>query len=56
MKCPKCDAEMNLHAEKIIYGPSSGDETDVRAGALLEFHVCPKCGSAGTRDVGKLDY
>lgn len=48
MKCPKCSAEMNFHAEKIVYGVDAG-EGGVLHGRLLEFHACPQCGAAASR-------
>jgi hypothetical protein len=49
MKCLKCGAEMNCHAEKIVFGFGGGDETDVRDESLLEFHACPNCCAAASR-------
>ncbi len=50
MNCPKCGADMNFHAEKIVFGLDGGDDGDVRNGRLLEFHACPNCGAPASRD------
>lgn len=50
MKCLKCGAEMNFHAEKIVYGLGAEDEMGTYYGKLLEFHACPRCGASATRD------
>jgi ribosomal protein S27AE len=51
MKCPKCGAEMNFHAQKITYGigSSAGGDTETAGGTLQEFHACPKCGAVASR-------
>ncbi len=51
MKCPKCGAEMNRHADKIVYGVDRQTEDSNAAGseALEEFHSCPACGSQASR-------
>lgn len=52
MKCPKCGAEMNLHAEKFVHGisgASTAEETGGTDGTLQEFHGCPMCGAAASR-------
>ncbi len=54
MKCPKCGADMNFHAEKIVYGLSTDNaesETDWFNASLQEFHECPRCGAAVSRNV-----
>ena len=54
MKCPKCGADMNFHAEKIVYGQSTDSaesEADRFNGSLQEFHACPRCGAAASRNV-----
>jgi uncharacterized protein with PIN domain len=50
MRCPKCGAEMNFHAEKIVYALAEEDEMCLHYGKLLEFHACPRCGASATRD------
>jgi len=55
MQCPKCGAEMNCHAEKVVYGVSTGGaegEGDWFNASLQEFHACPRCGAAASRNVG----
>ena len=46
MKCPKCGAEMNHHAEKIDYTAALNepDAMDPKLGGVIEeVHTCPKC-------------
>jgi predicted RNA-binding Zn-ribbon protein involved in translation (DUF1610 family) len=54
LRCPKCGAEMNRHAEKLVH-PESPAETrlvDAALGGLLEeTHACPKCGNVESRRV-----
>jgi len=47
MKCPKCGAEMNLHAQKLIQGTNDSDSDT--AEALHEFYACHQCGAAASR-------
>ena len=52
MKCLNCDAEMNHHADKIVYVVSTPVEqtnAPVMDGLLQESHSCPACGSAASR-------
>ena len=56
IQCSKCGEEMNFHAEKIVFGQKGGDETEVLAESLREFHACPQCGAATTRDAENPDY
>jgi ribosomal protein S27AE len=53
MICPRCDAEMNLHAEKIDYTAQDAalaqDDDDGAGGVLMEIHTCPACGDIETR-------
>ncbi len=54
MKCPKCGADMNFHAQKIVHGltsDSAESEEDSSNTALLEFHACPNCGAAASREI-----
>ena len=54
MKCPKCGADMNFHAQKIVHGLSDNSaelEAESSNASLLEFHACPKCGAAASRAV-----
>ena len=54
MKCPKCGADMNCHAQKIVHGMSA-DSAESEANSsnanLLEFHACPKCGAAASLEI-----
>jgi ribosomal protein S27AE len=51
MKCPYCGAEMNHHADKLVYddAPDEANETD-EGGFILEAHTCPACGHSATRE------
>lgn len=50
MTCPACGAQMNLHAEKLVYA-SRNEPGYNRAldGAIDESHFCPSCGTAASR-------
>jgi predicted RNA-binding Zn-ribbon protein involved in translation (DUF1610 family) len=54
LRCSKCGAEMNRHAEKIVH-PAGAEElrlVDAAAGGLLEeTHACPNCGNVESRRV-----
>jgi predicted RNA-binding Zn-ribbon protein involved in translation (DUF1610 family) len=52
MRCPKCGAEMNHHADKIDYAagldqPQAADP--ILGGVLQEVHTCPNCGNVELR-------
>ena len=46
LKCPRCGASMNRHAEKVDYSAPRDRldplEKDL-GGAITEFHTCPGC-------------
>jgi ribosomal protein S27AE len=52
MNCPKCGAEMNHHADKLV---APTDQTDARdidpdfGGLILETHTCPACANVEFR-------
>ena len=52
MRCPRCGAEMNHHADKVL--PSSaaaGSPVDpVLGGPVEEMHSCPVCGTNASRN------
>jgi ribosomal protein S27AE len=52
MICPKCGAEMNHHADKLVY-PASAQEAEkmdaVLGGVIDEAHSCPACGAVASR-------
>jgi ribosomal protein S27AE len=51
MKCPRCGAEMNHHADKVIRAESGGKRPDPGLdGVIIELHSCPACGAAAARD------
>jgi ribosomal protein S27AE len=53
MKCPYCGAEMNHHADKIVYDAAHDGGADAdESGVILEAHTCPRCGRSATRARG----
>ena len=54
LRCSKCGAEMNRHAEKVVH-PAGAEElrlVDAALGGLLEeTHACPNCGNVESRRV-----
>jgi hypothetical protein len=52
LRCAACGAEMNRHAEKLVY-PNSAAElrmVDPALGGLIEeTHACPGCGAVQSR-------
>lgn len=52
MTCPECGAEMNQHAQKIVYGSDDSAIVDPDFGGVVnEVHCCPKCGRIELRAV-----
>jgi len=52
MRCPKCGAEMNRHAEKLVFAAGSGEASDadeVLGGVVEEMYGCPACGHVEAR-------
>jgi predicted RNA-binding Zn-ribbon protein involved in translation (DUF1610 family) len=52
LQCPKCGAEMNRHAEKLVYAGSAAESRriDPALGGLIEeTHACPGCGNVESR-------
>jgi ribosomal protein S27AE len=49
MICPECGAEMNFHAEKLIYSQSAPDSGAALEGQVEEMHTCPRCGGSEAR-------
>lgn len=52
MTCPNCQVEMNHHSDKLVYATDSRQAaaTDPSLGGFIdEFHTCPKCGGAASR-------
>lgn len=50
--CPKCGAEMNHHADKLIYcdeGRSPATSDPSLGGVIEETHNCPGCGAIASR-------
>jgi NMD protein affecting ribosome stability and mRNA decay len=53
MKCPDCGAEMNHHADKLVYDAAPDEVTDAgEGGRILEAHACHVCGHSATRTSG----
>jgi len=56
MICPKCGAEMNHHADKLVYSVSSEEVRKLNAalgGVIEETHCCPGCGAVESRRRGE---
>lgn len=54
LRCPKCGAEMNRHAEKLVHPADlvEARRIDPALGGLLEeTHACPRCGNVESRRV-----
>ncbi len=54
LRCPKCGALMNRHAEKLVFAdnPADARPADPLLGGLIEeTHACPKCGNVAARRV-----
>jgi ribosomal protein S27AE len=49
MICPKCGAEMNHHADKVILGDAAAGDRSEFGGVVEELHRCPACGTGATR-------
>ena len=52
MICPKCGAEMNHHADKLVYPVTAEDAKKMDAtlgGVIEETHCCPGCGGVESR-------
>lgn len=49
MICPACGAEMNCHAEKLVYSDIGGGAHMAMAEHIDEVHTCPQCGRTESR-------
>src|SRR5215469_18712125 len=52
MRCPKCGAEMNHHADKVLQAADPAEEWSVDpalGGVVEEMHSCPACGANASR-------
>ena len=49
MICPACGAEMNFHAEKLIYNEPAMGARAALSGGIEEAHACPRCGRNESR-------
>ncbi|TMA10816.1 MAG: hypothetical protein E6J89_09550 [Deltaproteobacteria bacterium] len=55
MICPKCGAEMNHHADKLVDPVRPEDLRQVNpalGGIVEETHCCPSCGAVESRRAG----
>jgi NMD protein affecting ribosome stability and mRNA decay len=51
MKCPRCGADMNHHADKLIPSESAIANPDPTFElTVIELHCCPACGAAAARN------
>jgi len=52
LHCPRCGAEMNRHAEKLVYpeSPEEARRVDPGLGGLIQATFgCPNCGNVEAR-------
>lgn len=51
MRCGKCGAPMNRHAEKLVFtgGTGEGRADDLLGGVIEETYGCPACGHVEAR-------
>jgi hypothetical protein len=49
MICPACGAEMNFHAEKLVYSETDLSAQPAMGGRIEEVHTCPGCGRTESR-------
>jgi ribosomal protein S27AE len=51
MRCPKCGAQMNAHAEKLMITADSAEPgfDPYLGGVIEETNACPNCGNVATR-------
>jgi uncharacterized protein with PIN domain len=55
MRCPRCGAEMNHQADKLVH-PTTREEaeriTEAMDGVIEEIYACPACGRIDSRRAG----
>ena len=54
LRCPRCGAVMNRHAEKLVHPDTPDDLVLVDpalGGVIEETHACPGCGNVEARRV-----
>jgi uncharacterized C2H2 Zn-finger protein len=55
MTCPRCGAQMNHQADKLVY-PTTREEaervTEAMDGVIEEIYACPACGRIDSRRAG----
>lgn len=51
MICTHCGAEMNFHAEKLVYSEPDSEaiQDPALGGHVEEMHSCPRCGTTESR-------
>jgi ribosomal protein S27AE len=52
MICPKCGAQMNHHADNLVYPASAREAENIDpalGGVIDETHGCPACGAVASR-------
>jgi len=49
MKCQRCGAEMNHHADKLLASDSELSSNGALGSTLMELYSCPACGSPASR-------
>jgi ribosomal protein S27AE len=50
MRCPRCGATMNQHAEKLVLWANPAIPIDPALGGYIEeMHACPRCGNVESR-------
>jgi ribosomal protein S27AE len=52
MICPRCGAEMNHHADKLVHPANAADAKQMDpslGGVIEETHYCPGCGGVESR-------
>jgi hypothetical protein len=49
LKCPRCGAEMNHHADKLLASDSESSSEGAVGSTIMEVHSCPACGSSASR-------
>ena len=54
LRCPRCGAKMNRHAEKLVHPENAAElhlVDSALGGVLEETHACPGCGNLEARRV-----
>jgi len=51
LKCPRCGAEMNHHADKLLASDSESSSQGAVGSTIMELYSCPACGSSASQCV-----